>query len=278
MANKYYRTYFKRLIKKHDPLIKEALDGMILNGVKQYEDNGFIGMLPTDQLIKAITNLHIDSGVRWARYTEESINKLKTKSVATDNYQAFMREYLNRYLMSRSVIPIEETQRKIMAKIIADGVEDGLGPKQIASKLGDLVKDKNRAKLIVRTETGRAMNTGAMFAAANSDVVVRKVWDSANNSRTRRMPRDKTDHLRMDGISVAFNEPFFIPGVAGFEALDYPCDPKGSAMNVINCRCAVSFVPTGEIRKPLGGNEFNDVINFVQNNLSLLIVNAMQNE
>ncbi len=279
MANKFYSSYFKRLIKKHDPLVKDALDAMILAGIEQYETIGQIGQLPIAEMTTALTNLHLDSGLRWARYTAKDIAKYQQKkSVATDNYEAFIREYLNRHLLSRSVIPIEETQRKIMSKIIADGVADGLGPNKIANKLKELIPNRNRAKLIVRTETGRAMNTGAMFAAASSDVVVRKVWDSAKDKRTRRIPEDATDHLRMDGISVPFNEPFFIPGTRGFEALMFPCDPQGSGMNVINCRCAVSFVPTGEIRKPLGGNEFSDVVNFVQNNLSLLIVNLANNE
>lgn len=279
MANKrYYSAYFKRLQAKYLDLVKAALDAMIESGAKQYEDNGFITELPTKQMTDTLTDLHIDAGTRWARYTDKDIKrKIGKKSAAVDNYNAFMREYLNRYLLDRSVKPIEETQRKIMADIIAQGVEDGIGTNKIAARLRELTANPARAKLITRTETGRAMNTGAMLAAANSDVVVAKVWDSANNNRTRRIPRNQTDHLRMDGITVPYNEPFFVPGIKGFEAMMYPCDPKGSAMNVCNCRCAVSFVPTGELRKPIGGNEFTEVINYVLNFVSLNIINAQAN-
>lgn len=282
MANKFYSAYFKRLINKHDEPVKAALDGMIESGADQYEKDGFIIMLPVKDMAETLTTLHIDAGVRWARYTDKDIRrKVGKKNAAIDNYNAFMREYLNRYLLDRSVKPIEETQRKIMAAIIAQGVEEGIGTNKIAARLRELIANPARAKLITRTETGRAMNTGAMLAAASSDVVVAKVWDSAQNKRTRRIPRDQTDHLRMDGITVPYNQPFFVPGVRGFEAMMYPCDPQGSAMNVCNCRCAVSFVPTGEIRKPLGGNEFESVINFVSNNLVTLnnvLINLVSNE
>jgi hypothetical protein len=51
------------------------------------------------------------------------------------------------------------------------------------------------------------------------------------------------DHVEMDGEQVEKNEPFMTPTTRGKEALDYPGDPKGSAGNVINCRCTVAFIP-----------------------------------
>lgn len=279
MANRYYSAYFKRITNKHDEPVKAALDAMIEDGTKQYEENGVIAALPTKQMTTTLTELHIDAGTRWARYTDKDIKrKVAKKNAAIDNYNAFMREYLNRYLLSRSVKPIEETQRKIMAEIIAQGIEEGIGTNKIAARLRGLTANPARAKLITRTETGGAMNTGAMLAAANSNLELNKVWDSAQNNRTRRMPRDKADHLRMNGISVPFNQPFFVPGMKGFEAMMYPCDPSASAKNVCNCRCVVAFIPTGEIRKPLGGNEFDMVISFVSNNLvTLNVINQSAN-
>jgi len=34
------------------------------------------------------------------------------------------------------------------------------------------------------------------------------------------------------------DQPFIVDG----ESLDYPGDPSGSAANVINCRCGVSYL------------------------------------
>mgnify|MGYP001804312122 CR=1 FL=1 len=43
----------------------------------------------------------------------------------------------------------------------------------------------------------------------------------------------------MDGVRVGKDEDFDVQG----EKLAYPGDPKGSAANVINCRCTVAVVP-----------------------------------
>ena len=279
---KYYQSYFKRLRNKHDPLVKVVLDEMIDAGIKQYNEFGTVGQLPVADLTKALTELHLDAGVKWAKYTRKSIEKKSVKAYEVkavgDSYNAFIREYLNRNLMNKSVIPIEKTEREIMLRVITNGIQNGDNPNKIAGQLRELKLGTARSRLIVRTETGRAMNTGAMFAAAESNVVVNKIWNSAQNNRTRRIPRDENDHLRMNGVKVAYNEWFFVPGMKGVDLMQYPCDPAGSAGNVCNCRCAVSFEPTSQRRDVLQRNEFIDIIDFVRNDVTLNLINALNNE
>lgn len=271
----YYQRYFKTLRAKHDPLIKAELDKMIDAGIRDYNATGTIGILPMEGLRGALINLHVEAGIRWAQYTERSISKKQSKAYerkeAKVGYNEFIREYLNRNLMNKSVIPITETERKIMLQVIANGVDEGLGVNKIAAKLKELKLGTARSRLIVRTETGRAMNTGAMFAAAKSNVIVNKIWNSAQQDRTRRIPRDKTDHLRMNGITVRFDEWFFVPGIEGIDMMQHPCDSNGSAANVCNCRCAVSFEPTGQLRSQTVRNEFIDIIQLLQNSVSLVV-------
>ena len=279
---KYYQSYFKRLRNKHDPVVKAVLDEMIDAGIKQYNEFGTVEQLPISDLTKALTELHLDAGVRWARYTRKTIEKKSVKAYEVkavgDSYNAFIREYLNRNLMNKSVIPIEKTEREIMLRVITNGIQNGDNPNKIAGQLRELKLGTVRSRLIVRTETGRAMNTGAMFAAAESNVVVNKIWNSAQNNRTRRIPRDENDHLRMDGVKVAYNEWFFVPGMKGVDLMQYPCDPAGSAGNVCNCRCAVSFEPTTQRRDVMRRNDFIDIIEFVRNNVTLNLINALNNE
>ena len=71
------------------------------------------------------------------------------------------------------------------------------------------------------------------------DMLCKKVWISVQDSRTRRRPKDKYDHLHMEGIRVDAKDSFIVSG----EEMMYPGDPKGSEGNVINCRCAVAQVP-----------------------------------
>ncbi len=270
---KYYSKYFKQLRDKHDSLIKAELDAQIDAGLKQYETLGTITDLPYANLALALINLHVEAGTRWAKYTERSINKKINKSLERKEvspYEAFIREYLNRNLMNKSVNPITDTQRKIMLQVIGDGVAEGLGVKKIAANLKELKLGTARSRLIVRTETGRAMNTGAMFAAANSNVIVNKIWNSAQQDRTRRIPRNLTDHLHMNGKSVPYDGWFTIPGMKTIDMMQYPCDPNGSAANVCNCRCAVSFEPTGELVTTPRDNIFTQIIRFVGNGISLV--------
>ena len=281
---KYYQRYFKLLRAKHDPLIKAELDKMIDAGIREYDQTGTITNLPIEGLRDALIALHIEAGTRWAKYTERSIAKKSTKAyerkAAVDDYTAYIREYLNRNLMNKSVIPISETERKIMLQVIADGVENGLGTKKIAANLKDLKLGTARSRLIVRTELSTAMNVGSMLAAANSNVVVRKIWNSAQNSRTRRMPRDQADHLIMDGISVKYDEWFFVPNKRGIDIMMHPGDKNASAASICNCRCAVSFEPTGEIIQPYNqpSNIYTDIIQSVTNSLSLIGLNLLGDE
>jgi uncharacterized protein with gpF-like domain len=54
-----------------------------------------------------------------------------------------------------------------------------------------------------------------------------KEWLTAKDDKVR------AEHVRADGQVVAVDEPFTVDG----EKLTGPCDSRGSARNVINCRC-----------------------------------------
>jgi hypothetical protein len=54
----------------------------------------------------------------------------------------------------------------------------------------------------------------------------------------------------MDGIKVAFDEKFNVKTKnGGFEQMLHPCDPSGSAGDVINCRCTLGYEA---VREPNG--------------------------
>jgi len=46
----------------------------------------------------------------------------------------------------------------------------------------------------------------------------------------------------MQGVKSPLDIPFKVPyGFGSFEALMFPGDPDGSAGNIINCRCPMTF-------------------------------------
>lgn len=93
----------------------------------------------------------------------------------------------------------------------------------------------SRAMTIARTETHKAANTSqyyrASVASQDSELDVIVEWISTNDGRVR------DDHKHADGQTRPIGQPFNVGG----ELLMYPSDPKGSAANVINCRCVLGY-------------------------------------
>lgn len=93
-----------------------------------------------------------------------------------------------------------------------------------------------RARLIARTEVVSAHNAGSMFGAMQSGVVARKRWLSAKDDRVR------SAHRAADGQTVDVDASFSVGG----ESLRYPGDPRGSAANVVACRCTTVSIRAAE--------------------------------
>jgi uncharacterized protein with gpF-like domain len=74
-----------------------------------------------------------------------------------------------------------------------------------------------------------------------------KVWISAKDSRTRRIPRDQFDHVEMDGVTVDLEQPFVTQGKQGQQVIAMQPGDLGEegrkvpAGFTINCRCRVAF-------------------------------------
>ena len=159
-----------------------------------------------------------------------------------EDYASAMRRWIEQNVGAK-VTEIAGTTRdqsqRVIRDAIAEATEQGLGQDGI----GDLVQDRmrergsilsrHRARVIARTETHTASQAANSEAAAATGLQLRKEWIAAGGGDTR------DDHSSADGQTVAMNDPFDVGG----ERLMYPGDPSGSAENVINCRCAVGYIP-----------------------------------
>jgi hypothetical protein len=106
-------------------------------------------------------------------------------------------------------------------KVLADGYQSWAG----------------RAELIARTETVAANNQGALASwsamADAANVTATKTWLATPDGRTR------PEHAEANGQTVGINDTFTVMG----EDITGPGD--GSAANVCNCRCTLTFdIPT----------------------------------
>lgn len=149
-------------------------------------------------------------------------------------------QYFASYLLSKAVIPITETTKDQILAILNQGLTEGWGVDKMAMMLESPDLLLWRARMIIRTESNKAMNYGARLGESKSIWQTTKTWIAANDHRTRHSHRYIDDHV------VDFNQYFHVPifekGIlAGADIMEGPGDVHASAGNVINCRCVLAF-------------------------------------
>lgn len=158
----------------------------------------------------------------------------------------FLREILaffNRYLLNQAILPISETTKQQILDVISEGVKNGWGADKIANSLESPELLLWRARLIVRTESNKAMNYGQRLGESKSEWETTKKWIAADDSRTR------TSHNLVDDMVLDFNERFLVPVYKGtkppiqigVDLMTGPGDNHAHAANICNCRCTLAF-------------------------------------
>lgn len=151
-----------------------------------------------------------------------------------DDFEKQLSEFID-YNTGVWVADIDETTRKRLAKVIDNSYNDGLSVEQTGVALRNTVIGMGvyRANLISRTEVHRVAGFANEAVAENMKIDgTVKEWVAIQDARTR------VSHSIASGQRVALEE-FF---VVGGERLKYPGDPRGSAGNTINCRCASIYI------------------------------------
>lgn len=162
---------------------------------------------------------------------------LETKA-AQDEFDRARQAWIEQYVALK-VTEIGGTTEKQAIAIIREATQEAVR-EGIASQaaLGKLIQSRiteqggimarARSRVIARTESHASANAATQEAARATGLPMLKEWVSSSGSRTR------DDHADADGQTRQLNEPF----VVGGEELMFPGDPRGSAEQVINCRCA----------------------------------------
>lgn len=128
---------------------------------------------------------------------------------------------------------LSQTSRDEARKIIARGVEEGLGASQIARELRGLYDRQApaRATRLARTEVIRASNYGNQQGVKQSGINYQREWIATRDERTR------DTHQGADGQRVGKNEFYVVGGSQGM----FPGDPMLPARETLMCRCAELF-------------------------------------
>jgi hypothetical protein len=134
---------------------------------------------------------------------------------------------------AEKVTRVSQTTKRMLGRLVQQGVGQGKTYKEIAKSIRERDTKRRfnwiRAKRIARTEMHMASNFATEEAVKATGLKVTKEWVAFIDDRTR------GQHIRANGQMRQQHEDFLVGG----EHLAYPGDPRGSAWNVINCRCVV---------------------------------------
>ena len=231
-----YRQLYNKYRKKYRVLIKKELDKQsraILKG-EEPDQSG---------LKRIISQLHQGAGMTMAKYNYDKIRRkagIKDNLTPQQRWAIVIKMFLDQGLTMLTE-GITSTTKETIRKVLIKGMQEGWSITQMMTELEKSGINAYRAELIARTETTRAANQGALLGAVSTGLQTEKEWIAITDDRTRRIPRDKFDHLHMDGKRVAVDEPFTVPGMGSVEQMEYPGDSRASAGNVCNCRCTIGF-------------------------------------
>lgn len=175
------------------------------------------------------------SGVRWETNAVAAIERKD----AFDIFEERVLAWLDDYAFSQAS-DITSSIAELASEILQNAFTEGLGEEETATILQEAIGgDYSSAARIARTEMHTAANIGSDEAARATGLTIVKEWATTEDGRARQ------SHVDADGQRRPMDEPFDVDG----EALDFPGDPKGSAGNIINCRCVALYHPVinGEV-------------------------------
>jgi hypothetical protein len=243
-----YRKLYANALKQYSPKFKKELQ----NQVNTYCRTQDYSKISDKALKKTIYKLHLAMGTKMALISESAVKKsvkgvyvpFEFKSQKTDAFQYAIIQVLQNDGLDQLAADITDTTKEQIRRFLVQSAEQNLTMPQTIALLRTSGITDYRAELIARTETGRAANIGSQVGATATGLVTLKEWIAARDNRTRREPRDHTDHLIMDGVKLPMEKQFQVPNNQvglGYEFMDHPCDSKASAANVCNCRCTLGY-------------------------------------
>ena len=149
--------------------------------------------------------------------------------------------------LGQLIFEVTDTSQKKVNEIVAQGIKDGLNPRQIEELLIEQIPDIKRARAIARTESTRAYNEGkkqsAIQWANETGTPLWKIWIHGGAKEPR------IQHILAQNKPKRFDQPFVF-NTKGFEVLmDKPGDLNGGAEQTINCSCVVIYVSESYARR-----------------------------
>jgi|11BtaG_2_1085332.scaffolds.fasta_scaffold07352_3 hypothetical protein len=251
---KYYRENLRTLVS-----LSKAFRGRLYDSFKSY------GLRASEEYKRDLTvadsfydDLFDKLYVLFSRHSETVIDRvyknmkrdldIKAEELIFEDDGIFVpvtpvvKAYINANT-AQNVTRVTATTKKNIKRVIKKSIEDGLSEIDTGFAIRQSSTfSETRAKMIARTETHQAMNYGQYQTAKGLLLESpKKEWISSQDDRARPW------HKNLSGREpIAIDDDFiiFTPKAGGgiTEArMSYCGDPRGGALNVINCRCSVIY-------------------------------------
>lgn len=241
-----HKSYEKRALKELMIAFKIWGNAIPFNFLSEENYENLIESSATKEvMLEAYGKIYYGVGSLYGKRVGSAINK-ELKEFTFNTFISTFERGIYQWLFTNGgsrITLLQESYIAYINNVIATGLADGKTIREISADLQKMVNRRNfyrwQALRIARTETTTASNYSAIIAGEVSGFVTEKVWISAQDARTRRPPESHFNHYAMNGVKVGLNERFNVGG----EKLLFPGGPKGSAGNVINCRCTVAIIP-----------------------------------
>ena len=252
---KWHKGYERKAYVVFKKAFKEIADEIPFDKITPTTYEAIIDFyISEDMITKAYKKVYEEVGLIHGKRVGRQINKqINQKNFNPDVFSSEFFKNILGWLVEyggERIRTVKKTYASYIIEIIADSLEEGRTTEEISYDIKNKVKNRKyfawQTLRIARTETTTATNYASTISGAVSGVYMDKVWISGQDKRTRRPPLSEFDHYDMNEKRVKLEETFNVSG----EELLYPGDPKGSAGNVINCRCSVAQV----VRKDKDGN------------------------
>lgn len=254
-----------RFERNYTTVINSVLTNRISSLISDIKDNGLARAIASFRdmlilpgleaklrlLIKDVASYHARVNYRLIR------REIAQKGFGVnEEWLARVMDLLRKDLLQYSVIRVTETFKEYLLARYEQGIKEGLSEedliKLIREELPGLMY--SQAQRIARTEVNRSTNAARKVVAQSFDFEMQKEWVSAQDMRTRgTSPKDKADHLHMNGQTVNLEDAFVDP--RNGHSLDFPSAPGGKPEDTVNCRCQMVTVAKRDkrgnlIRKP----------------------------
>ena len=245
---RYHKSYEKRALKRLRLVFREWVKDIPFDKLNSDYKKQIEKAVKEDLISDAVIDIYTQIGLIHGKKVGANINK-QIKLFSFGDFESDFLDMLMDFLNKdggKTIKTIRRTFIDDIIRLISQAQEDGEGIRETAREIQKKVNKRGfyrwQAERIARTESTSAANMAALQAGLNSGIVMDKVWISSTDKRTRRIPEDEFDHLAMDEVKVRATKNFKVPSKDGPEDMMFPGDPKGSAGNVINCRCALAMI------------------------------------